>query len=178
MAKKKKRRLWGRHLLTLGALALFGVSGYELWIRLEDFWAWTQGIRHLSAVQHTSFIANMGIIFEAPEMQQLGYKLLFLCFCILFGLICLIRRNRSRGVWLLMLLDIATGVGGWLLGVYGFHPADWAQTLKLLPLALILAGCIANMAHGAAIRKRREARRRVARSPRGEQPGPESRQPL
>ena len=85
--RKRRRKLSGRHMLTLGALSLFGVSGYELWIRLEDFWAWTKGIRHLSAVQGTSFVRNMGIIFETPEMRELGYKLLFLCFTILFGLI-------------------------------------------------------------------------------------------
>lgn len=161
--KRNSRRLCGRHMLTLGALALFGVSGYELWIRLEDFWAWTKGIRHLSAVQGTSFIANMGIIFETPEMRQLGYKLLFLCAAILFGLVCLIRRNRARGAWALMVLDLAVAFGGWRLGVYGFHPADWAQTLKLAPLALILIGCAANMIHRSVRRRRRRERREGAR---------------
>ena len=82
----RRRPLAGRHLLTFGALGLLGVSGYELWIRLEDFWAWTQGIRHLSAVQGTSFISNMGIILEAPEMRALGFKMLFLCAAILINL--------------------------------------------------------------------------------------------
>lgn len=158
MPKKKRRRLCGRHMLTLGALALFGVSGYELWIRLEDFWAWTKGIRHLSAVQGTSFVSNMGIIFETPEMRQLGYKLLFLCAAILFGLICLIRRNRAKGAWVLVILDLAVAFGGWRLGVYGFHPADWVQTLKLAPLALVMAGCVANMIHRGALRKSRKNR--------------------
>ena len=40
-------------LLCFGALGLLGVSGYELWIRLEDFWAWTKGVRHLSATRGT-----------------------------------------------------------------------------------------------------------------------------
>lgn len=158
MPEQKKRRhrprLSGRHMITLGAVALFGVSGYELWIRLEDFWAWTKGIRHLSAVQHTSFVRNMGIIFETPEMRALGFKLLFLCFTILFGLICLIRRNRARGAWLLIVLDVAVAVAGWLLGVYGFHPSDWTQTLKLIPLALILAGCVTNIIHRSILKKR------------------------
>ena len=157
MAKKKRRPLSGRHLITLGALSLFGVSGYELWIRLEDFWAWTKGIRHLSAVQQTSFINNMAIIFETPEMRQLGYKLLFLCFTVLFSLICLIRRNRARGAWVLMIQDAAVAAGGWYQGVYGFKPTDRAQTLKLIPLILIMAGCITNLIHRAVLRKRRKA---------------------
>lgn len=164
MAKKKRRPLSGRHMITLGALSLFGVSGYELWVRLEDFWAWTKGIRHLSAVQQTSFISNMAIIFETPEMRQLGYKLLFLCFTVLFGLICLIRRNRARGAWVLMILDAAVAAGGWYLGVYGFNPSNWVQTLKLVPLALIMAGCITNLIHRAVLRKRRQALREAQRA--------------
>ena len=46
----RRPSLFGRHPLTLGALALLGLSGYELWIRVEDFWAWTSGIRHLSQI--------------------------------------------------------------------------------------------------------------------------------
>ena len=166
MAKKKRRRrLCGRHMLTLGALALFGVSGYELWIRLEDFWAWTAGIRHLSAVQGTSFVSNMAIVFEAPEMRQLGFKLLFLCFAILFGLICLIRRSRARGAWVLIILDLALAAAGWYLGVYGLHPTDWAQTLKLVPLALILIGCVANLIHRGVIKRRKRERRKSETTP-------------
>lgn len=165
--KRRRRPLCGRHPLTLGAVALLGLSGYELWIRLEDFWAWTQGIRHLSAVQGTSFISNMGIILEAPEMRALGFKMLFLCAAILFALVCLIRRNRAGGAWVLILLDLAVAFGGWRLGVFGFHPADWAQTIKLAPLALILIGCIANMAHRGALRnkKTRATRKRQQDSP-------------
>lgn len=157
MSKKKRRPLCGRHLVTLGALALFGVSGYELWIRLEDYWAWTAGIRHLSAVQQTSFVSNMAIVFEAPEMRQLGYNLLFLCFAILFGLICLIRRSRAKGAWALIVLDLALVFAGWRLGVYGLHPSNWAQTLKLVPLALILVGCVTNLVHRRVLKNRRHS---------------------
>ena len=158
--RRPRRHLNGRHMLTLGALSLFGVSAYELWIRLEDFWAWTQGIRLLSAVQQTSFVRNMSIIFETPSMRELGYKMLFLCATILFGLICLIRRNRAKGAWVLMVLDVAVGVGGCLLGVFGFHPSNWAQTLKLLPLILIMAGCITNYIHRSILKRRYRDRKR------------------
>ena len=141
-------------MLTFGALGLLGVSGYELWIRLEDFWAWTKGVRHLSATRGTPFLEDMKIIFEEPEMRQLGFKLLFLAITILFALICVIRRNRARGGWLLMALDAAViGAGAWM-GIYGFHPSDWAQMLKLVPLVLIPVGCVMKYAHRAILRKR------------------------
>lgn len=163
MAEKKKRRrrrpLAGRHLLTFGALGLLGVSGYELWIRLEDFWAWTKGVRHLSARRGTPFIEDMMIIFEEPEMRQLGFKMLFLVITILFALVCLLRRSRARGGWLLLTLDAAVvGAGAWM-GIYGFNPSNWAQMLKLLPLGMIAAGCIVNYIHRGRIRKRIEARK-------------------
>ena len=155
-ARKRRRRrpLHGRHLLTLGALALLGLSGYELWIRLEDFWAWSSGIRHLSQVRGTPFIQDMAIVFEAPEMRQLGYKLLFLLGAVIFAIICLFRRNRAKGAWLLLVLDAALAVGGALLGLYSLRPSDWAQTLKLIPLALIATGCLVNIGHRHALRRR------------------------
>ena len=161
--KKRRRRLCGRHLLTLGALALLGLSGYELWIRLEDFWAWTAGIRHLSAVRGTPFVQDIGIIFEAPEMRQLGYKMLFLVLTMLFALICVIRRNHARGAWLLILLDIAAAGSGVWLGLYSFNLSDLAQTLKLVPLALIFVGCALNLVQRIVRRRRRKKRKRAAR---------------
>jgi hypothetical protein len=161
MEEKRKRRrpLHGRHLLTVGALALLGLSGYELWIRLEDFWAWTSGIRHLSEVRGTPFIQDLAIVFEAPEMRQLGFKLLFLLGSVIFAIICLFRRNRAKGAWLLLVLDAALAVGGGLLGLYSLHPSDWAQVLKLAPIALIAAGCTVNIVHRHTLRRRRSQRR-------------------
>ncbi len=150
---RRKYPLCGRHLLTLGSVSLLGVSGYELWIRLEDFWAWTSGIRHLSAVRGTPFLEDLGIIFEAPEMRQLGYKLLFLVGAVIFALICLLRRNRAKAAWLLIALAVALGVGGGFLGLYSLHPSDWAQLLKLAPLALVVVGCGMNIAHRASMRR-------------------------
>ena len=157
--KRRRRPLHGRHPLTVGALALLGISGYELWIRLEDFWAWSSGIRHLSQVRGTPFLQDLAIVFEAPEMRQLGFKMLFLLGAVIFAIICLFRRNRARGAWLLLILDAALAVGGALLGLYSLRPTDWAQVLKLVPLALIAAGCVINMVHRHALRKRRAQRR-------------------
>jgi len=157
--RRRRRPLMGRHPLTLGALALLGLSGYELWIRLEDFWSWTAGIRHLSQVRGTPFVQDLAIVFEAPEMRQLGFKMLFLLASIIFAVICLIRRSRAGGVWLLLALDIALAFGGAKLGLYSPRPSDWAQVLKLAPLALIAAGCVINMVHRQALRRRRAQRR-------------------
>ena len=157
--RRRRRPLHGRHLLTLGALALLGLSGYELWIRLEDFWAWSAGIRHLSQVRGTPFIQDLAIVFEAPEMRQLGFKMLFLLGAVIFAIICLFRRNRAKGAWFLLALDVARAVGGALLGLYTLRPSDWAQVLKLVPLALIAAGCIVNMVHRRALRRRHAKRR-------------------
>ena len=169
MEEKRKRRrrrpLLGRHLLTLGALALLGLSGYELWIRLEDFWAWTAGLRHLSQVRGTPFIQDLAIVFEAPEMLQLGFKMLFLLGAVIFSIICLFRRNRAGGAWLLLILDAALAVGGAMLGLYSPHPSDRAQVLKLAPLALIAAGCVINMIHHRALRRRRAQRRAREKTP-------------
>ncbi len=159
--KRRRRRppLYGRHLLTLGAAALLGLSGYELWIRLEDFWAWSSGIRHLSQVRGTPFLQDLAIVFEAPEMRQLGFKLLFLLGAVIFAIVCLFRRNRARSAWLLLVLDAALAAGGWLLGLYSFHPSDWAQVLKLIPLVLIAVGGAMNIGHYHALRRRRAQRR-------------------
>lgn len=152
--RHRRKPLYGRHPLTLGALALLGLSGYELWIRLEDFWAWTSGIRHLSQVRGTPFIQDLAIVFEAPEMRQLGYKMLFLLGSVIFAIICLFRRSRAKGAWLVIVLAVALAVGGGLLGLYSFHPSDWAQVLKLAPLALIVAGAAINIGHRHALRRR------------------------
>lgn len=150
---RRRRPLFGRHPLTLGALALLGLSGYELWIRVEDFWAWTSGIRHLSQVRGTPFWEDLAIVFEAPAMRALGYKMLFLLLALIFALVCVICRNHAGGAPVLLALDIAlTGCGAWL-GLYSLRFTDWAQTLKLVPLGLIAAGCVINIGHGVSLRR-------------------------
>lgn len=102
----------------------------------------------------TPFIQDLAIVFEAPEMRQLGFKMLFLLGSVIFAIICLFRRNRARGAWLLIALAVALAAGGGFLGLYSFHPSDWAQVLKLVPLALIAAGAAINIGHRHALRRR------------------------
>ncbi len=154
MTKKRKRphpRLFGRHPLTLGALSLFALSGYELWIRMEDFMAWISGIRHLSSVRGTPFWQDLGIIFEAPEMRRLGFTLLFLSLVCSFALFCLLLRRGARSAWGLMAVGLVVAGAGAFLGLYSLRPSGWMETAKLIPLALILTGCVSNIVQGAII---------------------------
>lgn len=155
MKKNQHRKLNGRYLVTVGALALIALCGYELWVRLEDFRAWTAGIWHLSEVQGTPFLQNMRTIFEVPEMRDLGLKLLFLAGAFLFALLCLIRRARAHGAWVLMALDLALACCGWAAGLYKLELSNLLQLLKLLPLAAIFAGFVINYIHRSQLKKRK-----------------------
>lgn len=137
-----RRRLFGRHPLTIGALILLGLSVYEFWVRFEDFRAWFLGVKHLSEVRGTSFIEDLFIIFEVPEMQQMGFKMLYLLAVVIFAVICLICRNRAKFMWTIFLLAIAAGVTGIMLEFYSL--TSWLQAIKLIPLALIAYGSISN----------------------------------
>ena len=137
-----RRKLVGRHPLTIGALILLGLSIYELWVRLEDFQAWTLGVHHLSKVRGTSFLEDMSIIFEVPEMRQMAFKMLYLIAMVIIAIICLVKRNRSKHMWIIFLLAVASGVAGVLLEIYAL--TSWVQIIKLIPLGLIAAGSIIN----------------------------------
>lgn len=138
-----KRKLIGRHPLTLGALILLGLSVYEIWIRFDDFQAWLLGVRHLSEVRGTPFLEDLMIIFEVPEMKQLGLKMLYLAAMIIFAVICIFRRSRSRGMWIIFILTILSGAAGVYLEIYAF--TSWLQIIKLIPLALMAIGSMSNM---------------------------------
>jgi len=148
MKRGERKKLMGRHALTVGAVLLVALTGYELWVRLEDFWAWTEGVRHLSQVRGTPFLQDMAIVFEAPQMRQLGVRLVFLVCALSFGIVCLIRRNRAGGVWVLLALDLCVAAVGAFLQLYDLRHLDWLQAIKLLPMGLIMAGCVTNDVHG------------------------------
>ena len=145
MDKKRRRKLWGRHILTVGALLLLALCGYELWIRMEDFLAWTSGVRHLSSVRGTPFWEDMAIIFEEPKMRQLGLKMLFLLALAVFALVCLTQRNRRGGACVILALDVAMAAAAMHIGLYTFSMINWVQSVKIVPQALILIGAAANL---------------------------------
>jgi len=138
-----RRKLLGRHPLTLGALILLGLSVYEFWIRMEDMAAWFQGVWHLSHVRGNSFFEDLSIIFEVEAMRALAFKMIYLAAVIIFAIVCLVRRNRRRGMWVHFILAIAAAAGGILLEIYAL--SGWVQIIKLIPLGLIAAGSIINM---------------------------------
>ena len=142
--RPRHRSLIGRHPMTLGAIGLHNLSDYELWIRLETFIAWFKGLRHLSSVRGTSFLEDMIIVFETPELRLSTLTMLFQLACAVFGLVCIIRRDRARGAWVLFGIAAALAGAGFALGTYSFFGT--AQLLKLIPLALIMVGCVVNRA--------------------------------
>lgn len=162
--RKKRRRYMGRHLMTLGAIALLIWAGYELWIRLDDFRAWTDGVKYMSAKKGESFAENMLLIFEAPGMRELSRKMLFLLGCGVFSVVSLCLRNRPRADLLVLTLDAALIVCGALLGMFQMEMSRLMQLLKLLPLLMIAGACVMNYTQFCIRRRRR--RRKKQHSPR------------
>ncbi len=143
--RKKRRRLWGRHLVGIGALLLIAMCGYELWIRMEDFWAWTSGVRHLSQTRGTPFWEDMAIIFEEPRMRRLGLNMLMLLIMAVFSLVCLIWRNRRGGAWVIALLDAAIAGAAAHMGLYDMTWTNWVDGAKMAPQVMIFVGCVLNL---------------------------------
>ena len=159
--KKRRKRYCGRHLMLIGALALLVWAGYELWIRMDDFQAWTSGVRYMSAARQESFLGNLSLILQAPEMRELTRKLLFLIGCAAFSVVALCLRSRPCADVVLFVLDAALIGCGCYLKIFRINFSLLPQTLKLIPLLLILAGCVLNFVQFCI--RRRNRRRKKAR---------------
>ncbi|MEF9895744.1 MAG: hypothetical protein RR843_08205, partial [Clostridia bacterium] len=58
--------------------------------------------------------------------------------------VCL--RNRPTAGYLLIAWAAATGLYGWFgLHLFGLSILNWAQSLKLIPMLLIVVGCFVNL---------------------------------
>lgn len=167
--KRRRRRYCGRHLMLIGAFALLVWAGYELWIRLDDFHAWTSGVRYMSAARQESFLGNLSLILQAPEMRELTRKLLFLAGCILFSVLAICLRSRPRADVAVFVLDAALIVCGCALSMFKISFSLLTQTLKLIPLLLILVGCVMNFVQFF-IRRRRRRRRLERKKPHRQAP--------
>lgn len=156
----------GRGIIQLGALLLMALCGYELYIRLDDFRRWTEGIRFLSEARGENFFENMGIILQAESMVELRNILIFLVCCVLFSLFCVIFCNKPKAAYALIPADIGIILLGALLkGVMVFGFGVLAQWLKLIPLLLVLAGCVINLIQGKIAARYRKEHSRPQVSP-------------
>ena len=154
----------GRGMLLSGALLLLALSGYELYVRLDDFSRMVDGVRYLSAVKNESFVENLLITLEAPGMVSLRNILIFLSACVILSLVCLLCSNRPRAGVPVMLLDAAVFLSGLLLkGVAVFTFAGLLQWVKLFPLLLILIGAAVNLIEGKLAGRYAEERRTAAK---------------
>lgn len=156
--KRRRRRYCGRHLMLLGALALLVWAGYELWIRIDDFQAWTSGVRYMSAARQESFLGNLSLVLQAPEMRELTRKILFLAGCVLFSVLAICLRSRPRADVAVFVLDAALIACGCYLKIFAINFSLLPQTLKLIPLLLILVGCVMNFVQFCIRRRRRRHR--------------------
>ena len=159
--KPRRRPLSGRHWILIGSICLMLWAGYELYVRFDDAYAWCSGIKHLAETLNQSFLDCMRIVMETEQMRELGMKLFFLLGTELFGVAGLCLRHRGAASAVLLVLDGALVYFGARLGVLGFETKNLVQMLKLIPMALIVAGCIINLIQGAirAARRRNKKRR-------------------
>ncbi len=130
----------GRTLITLGAAVLLLLCAYELTIRWQDFDAWLSGIRTMSRAKNESFIANLRLIFTEPKMRSMLLVMLFLAVGTAEAILGLIpRKGVIRCAFLIALsaVMIYAGLAGNLLSFSG-----WITGLRLIPIALILVGCV------------------------------------
>ena len=145
----------GRRMLFCGALLLLALSGYELYIRMDDLIRFISSIRYMSEVKKESFINNITLVMQAPSMEGLKDILLFLMLCSLLSVICLICCNRPMASLLVIPLDAAVFLFG-LIGrpLFIFTFSGLMQLIKLVPIVLIFAGSVINLTEkGLAYRK-------------------------
>lgn len=152
----EKRRYSGRYLMLLGAVALAVWAGYEFVVRMETIWWALKGVWQLCVGEGIPFTRALGY-FDRSMFELTG----FLLGCTLFALLAICLRNRPRAGYFLILLDAALIlVGGPVLNLFGLSILFWMQSLKLLPLLLVLAGCVVNLCQFYARRRRRARKRR------------------
>lgn len=156
-----RRKYTGRGFLIPGALLLLIMTGYEAWVRWDTIQHFIRAMREFSEIKGESFIENMAILMQTRSMRELTWIMLFLLACILLSVITLCLRNRplaSIGIFL------ATGglffVGCFVLSMLSLASGSLLQVIKLIPIILILAGCVMNLSQYTAIRHRMKMKRK------------------
>ncbi|MDI9504583.1 MAG: hypothetical protein GX246_03855 [Clostridiales bacterium] len=146
-----RRKYSGRFFMLAGALVLLLWAGYEFYVRMEMLVWFLKGMIRSVVEENRNFFHE--IRYYDPKMFWLTG---FLLACALFALLAILLRNRPKAGYVLIALDLALiYAGGAKLGLFGLGSADWLQTLKLLPLLLILAGNVVNLI-SYSLRRRRQ----------------------
>lgn len=146
-------RYSGRNVLLTGALLLLALSGYELWTRFETIsrmiGAFRQAYDKLNMYELSGipFIRYLYVsMLETENGKGLINILIFLTACTVLAILILCLRNRPRAGYLLIAMDIAVFcVGFFILTVFSLNMSDLLQVAKLLPLVLVLLGCMINL---------------------------------
>lgn len=157
----EKRRYSGRYFLSLGAVALAIWAGYECWVRIDTIWWALKGVMDLCRAEGVPLARALGY-FDV----QMFYLTGFLLGCVIFSLITLLLRNRPLAGYAMLGLDGGLLWLGASLGLFGMDITSWMQSLKLFPLVLIGAGCIINLFHFYAARRRKKKKLPAPRSQR------------
>ena len=151
----KKNRYAGRHLLRWGAVLLLAWSGYQFIIRLDTMWWALKGVYNLCMVEQIPFMR--AITYFDPSMFHLVAYLV----CAIFGaLFVLLFANKPGAGFFSLLIALGLCVYGRMkLNMFNVfaQPINWLQMLELIPILLIIAGCIINWAHAVAMLNRRES---------------------
>lgn len=152
----EKRKYSGRYFMLLGAVALAAWAGYEFVVRMETIWWALKGVWNLCLNVGYPFWQAL-TFFDSSMFNLTG----FLLACVVFALLTLGLRNRPKAGYWLIVLDVALLVaGGPVLHLFGLSILSWMQSLKLLPLLLVLVGCVVNLCDYYIARRRRRERRR------------------
>lgn len=138
----EKRKYSGRYFMLLGAVALAVWAGYEFMVRAEMLVWFLRGMLRSVVEEHRNFFNEMR--YYDPKMFWLTG---FLLACFIFALLAICLRNRPNAGYFLIILDLALiCAGGPGLHLFDLRSSSPMQWLKLVPLLLIIAGCILNLA--------------------------------
>lgn len=129
------------HALFWDALALLGLSCYEFAIRLDDIAGEIKMVSHLIAdgrLTWTAFLTTY--MWDLNSFPAAGYMLL----CILLALWVMIsRRTRRACVFMIAPAAALTALG------FSMHTSifgETVKTIKMLPVVVLLALCVAHVA--------------------------------
>ena len=142
----------GRWWLIIGALLLLGMTAYEFSARLETIVRMIGGFRQaytdlqlfeLSGVPFTRYLVQA--MLRTPDGMAVINIMIFLVACIAFSIICVCLRNRPMACYGLLIGDAALLTVGLILHIFYIDLINVVVMLKLIPIFMIMAGCLINI---------------------------------